>query len=321
MSALGKLLYKYYFKPKGARSFLNKFGGEENYQQMIAAEKNMKKYALNNLVIDSGFSDAGQFKINFLTGDNFIHQTLFCTYSFFKFLTVEESNNFCVNYYSDGTLSNFNIEILKTKFPNIKVIDSNEMSKAMQENLPESRFPYLNKNVSKFPLFKKLVYPHIKTTGLSTFFDSDMLFYKRPKEFIDWLYSQSLSGSEAFCIQDVKRSYGYRDSQILKAYPNPIINNLNSGMYSLYSESIDFNFVEKLIKDLETRFGSNYLAEQLITAILLEKSLGVHIAPKSEYIVFPTKGQIESSSGTLHHYVDESKEGYFKYAWKQMIES
>ena len=92
-------------------------------------------------------------------------------------------------------------------------------------------------------------------------------------------------------------------------------------MYSLFSECIDFNFVEKLIKDLETRFGSNYLAEQLITAILLEKSPGVHIAPKSEYIVFPTKGQIESSSGTLHHYVDESKEGYFKYAWKQMIES
>jgi hypothetical protein len=319
MSVFGRLLYKYYYKPKGAKEALNKFGGEANYNQMIMAEQSMKKHALNNLIIDSGFNSNGRFKINFLTSDHLIHQTLFCTYSFFKFLTFEESLDFSVSYYSDGTLSDSTIEILQKKFPNIKVVGSKEMQIRISNNLPENIFPYLNKNVSEFPLFKKLVYPHINNTGLSTFFDSDMLFYKRPSEFIEWLYKQRSRGSEAFCIQDVKRSYGYKVSQISKAYHKPIINNINSGMYSIYSESVDFIFIEKLIKDLETRFGKNYLAEQLVTAILLEKSKNLHIAPKSEYIVFPTNEQIEGPVGTLHHYVDTSKEWYFKYAWKQIV--
>ncbi|MCO5947679.1 hypothetical protein [Mucilaginibacter flavidus] len=319
MSVIGKLIYRLYFQRKNARATLKKFGGEKNYLGMLAAEQEMKSYALNDLEINSGFSFNGKFKINFLTGDRFIHQTLFCTYSYFKFLTPAESGNFSVNYYSDGTLSGATLAILKKRFPNIRVIDVDQTKLAIQSRLPESEFPYLNKKINALPLFKKLIYPHLENDGLSAFFDSDMLFIKKPIEFLNWLHEKYDQSNRAFGIHDVSRSYGYSESEILKIWPIPVRNNINSGMYALYSERMDFSFIESMVKAFEDNFGSQYYLEQLITAIILEKSTDLYLAPKSSYIVLPTEDQVENQIGTLHHYVDESKEFYFKKSWKKQV--
>ena len=42
------------------------------------------------------------------------------------------------------------------------------------------------------------------------------------------------------------------------------------------------------------------------------------ILPGDEYIVNPDIGLINNKTGALHHYVDLSKEGYFKKAWKMI---
>jgi len=44
----------------------------------------------------------------------------------------------------------------------------------------------------------------------------------------------------------------------------------------------------------------------------------LYVASKSEYIVLPTEEQVDNQTGTLHHYVNESKEVYFKKAWKML---
>ena len=319
MSIIGKLVYKLYFQRKNELATVKKFGGKSNYLSMLASEQEMKAYALNNLIIESNFNNEGKFKINFLTGDRFIHQTLFCTYSFFRFLTPDESSNFSVHYYSDGTLSAASIDILKTRFPNIRVIGFDETMTAVRNQLPKSSFPYLSKKIETHPLFKKLIYPHLNNIGLSTFFDSDMLFIKRPVEFLYWLFKVDINKNQAFCIQDVSRSYGYSESEILKILPAPIQNDINSGMYTIYSEQIDFLFIENLVKEFEKNFGSQYYLEQLITAIILEKTESLFVAPKTEYIVLPAYEQIKNEIGTLHHYVNESKEFYFKEGWKKQV--
>lgn len=319
MSIIGKLIYRLYFQQKSKKATVKKFGGKKNYLKMLKAEEEMKQYALNNLTIANKFSSDGKFRINFLTGDRFIHQTLFCTYSFFKFLTPAETNDFTVNYFSDGTLSDSTIAILNKNFSSIRIITHEQIKREMEKYLPRTEYPYLNQKVETLPLFKKLVYPHLKSQGSSTFFDSDMLFIKRPEEFINWLYKDGGTGSQAFCIQDVKRSYGYSDSEILQVWPSPLKNNINSGMYSISSENVNFSFVENLVNNFENRFGSQYYMEQLITAIILEKSGQLSVAPISEYIVLPDNEQIVGQIGTLHHYVNESKEFYFKESWRRQV--
>lgn len=319
MSIIGRLIYKLYFQPQNKQAIIKKFGGKSNYLSMLAAEQEMKLFALSDLVIKSNFNYKGRFKINFLTGDQFIHQTLFCTYSFFKFLTWDESSDFSVNYYSDGTLSASTLETLKERFPQIKVIGFDETLIALRDLLPQTLYPTLNKKIDTLPLFKKLIYPHLNNNGLSTFFDSDMLFIKKPVDFLNWLYKDQNFKNHAFCIQDVHRSYGYSDSEILKIWPVKLRYNINSGMYSICSENMDFLFIENLIQEFEAQFGSQYYLEQLITAIILEKSGNLFVAPKAEYIVLPTHEQIKNQSGTLHHYVNESKEFYFKESWKKQL--
>ncbi|MDB5143945.1 MAG: glycosyl transferase [Mucilaginibacter sp.] len=320
MSFTGKLLYKLYYQPRNLRDTFRRFGGKANYLSMLAAEQEMKLYALNQLVIKSNFNNDGKFKISFLTGDKFIHQTLFCTYSFFKFLTWEESSNFSVNYYDDGTLNKETIAVLATRFPNIRVIGFDETAVTIQDQLPKSSFPCLLNKVETHPLFKKLIYPHLKKDGLLTFFDSDMLFIKKPVEFLNWLYSVNDDKTQAFCIHDVRRSYGYSESEILKIWHRAVQNDINSGMYSIFSEHIDFLFIENLVKEFERNFGSEYYLEQLITAIILEKTGNLFTAPKTQYIVLPDNEQIKKQCGTLHHYVNESKELYFKESWKKQVQ-
>jgi hypothetical protein len=319
MSILGKLIYQLYYHPKGKKAIIEKFGGKQNYLEMLAAEQEMKKYALMELRIDSNFNKEGQFKLNFLTGDNFIHQTLFCTYSFFKFLTPQESANFSVCYYSDGTLSDPVAAALHARFPQIKVITFQESKAALRDHLPQSRFPYLNKKVNSLPLFKKLIYPHLDNKGSAIFFDSDMLFLKRPEVFLNWLFQKGSSKEHTFCILDVERCYGYTDQQIRKVWPDEVKNNINSGMYAIFSEHMDLPFIEGLVKEFEGRYGSQYYLEQLVTAIVLEKTGNLFVAPPSEYIVLPSQYQIQAQTGTLHHYVNQSKELYFKESWRKQL--
>lgn len=321
MSVLGKLIYQLYYQPKGKRAIIKKFGGSRNYSQMLKAEQAMKVYALNDLKIDADLSPQGKFKINFLTGDRFIHQTLFCTYSFFKYLEQYEAADFSVNYYDDGTLGAGLTAALKKRAPQVRVITSGETERIIAEHLPQSKYPYLNKNVRMFPLFKKLIYPNLGNEGLLTFFDSDMLFLDRPVEFLDWLFAVGTNTDKAFCIQDVQRSYGYTDAEILRLWPKAIHHDINSGMYTLHSKNMDWEFIEELAKQLEQHYGPHYYMEQLITAILLERSGDLMAAPKSKYIVFPSYEQIQHQTGTLHHYVNESKEYYFKEGWKRQIRS
>jgi hypothetical protein len=189
----------------------------------------------------------------------------------------------------------------------------------LTEHLPASKYPYLNKNVRMFPLFKKLIYPNLGSEGLLTFFDSDMLFLDRPTEFLNWLAGVGTSTDKAFCIQDVQRSYGYTDEEISRLWPKAIPHNINSGLYALHSTNLDWEFIEELAKQFEQNYGPHYYMEQLITAILLERTGNLLAAPKSKYIVFPSYEQIQNQTGILHHYVNESKEFYFKEGWKRQI--
>ncbi|WP_428328409.1 hypothetical protein [Mucilaginibacter sp.] len=319
MSFIGKLVYKLYFEKKSKQATIKKFGGKQNYLNMLAAEQEMKAYALNKLTIKSDFTPDGKFKLNFLTGDKFIHQSLFCTYSFFRHLSADEAKTFSVNYYSDGSLSDATSAILKTRFPKIKVISFEESMAAVNAVLSTAAFPYLTKKIETLPLFKKMIFPHLSNKGPAIFFDSDMLFIHKPTAFLNWLNEHGDIADHTLCIQDVQRSYGYTDAEILKIWPVPIKNDVNSGMYAMHSEKMDLPFIENMIKEFDTQLGTQYYMEQLITGILLEKSGNLFVAPPSDYIVSPTTEQIIKQEGVLHHYVNESKEFYFKESWKQQL--
>lgn len=319
MSIIGSLLYKLYYKPKGKKDIVSKFGGKDNYKLMLKGEDEMRKYTFTNLKIDYEHNSNCRYKINFLTGEKYIHQSLFCIHSFISFLSDDEKLDFSISFYDDGSLTTSTLDFLKTNHPAIKVIPAKETLVQINKVLPAKNYPFIHKKIKDYPFIKKLLYPHINNSGINCLFDSDMLFVKRPSFLLDWLKANGENKAKALGMLDVKRFYGYNDSEIRTIWPKNISNNINSGMYAIHTENVNFDLMEDLIQKFETSYGPNYYLEQMITAILLENSGDLDIVPQPDYIVLPAKAQILERQGTLHHYVDTSKEWYFKEAWKAAI--
>ena len=316
---MGEFFYKIYYRPIGRRATIRKFGGKKNYHLIAKGEREMRNYVFSSLKVKQPFKGNQKFKINFLTGELFIHQTLFCVYSFFKFLSEEEKGEFLISFYDDGTLTEPTLQFLRSNFSFINIITNDVSLKEINAKLPSDQYPFIYKKLACYPQIKKLVCVHINNEGLNSFFDSDMLFMEKPTEFISWLTQESSSVNNSFCIQDIQRNYGYNDDAIRKIWPGGISNNINAGMYAVNTSKIDFALIEYLIKNFETDYGSSYYLEQLLTAIILESSENLHIASKKDYLVFPTKDEVHNPTAVLHHYVDLSKEYYFKEAWLKVI--
>ncbi|GAA3956287.1 hypothetical protein GCM10022246_07800 [Pedobacter ginsengiterrae] len=322
MSFLGKLLYKYYYRPIEKRDTIKRYGGKIKYTEMLDGEAEMRNYAFDKLAFSSPFNNFGKFKLNFLTGEKFIHQTLFCIYSFSKWLTYEEAKNFSISLYDDKSLKKKTIELLKAKFPQLQIFTYNETVEKVKNKFPKNDYPYINKKITELFFFNKLFFLHSENDpGLKVYLDSDMLFVNRPSDFLNWLTLNYGNSNSAFAIEDIMRSYGYDQSQIENIAKKTIDHQINAGFYGLHTKNVNFDEIERLIKDIEENYGSSYYMEQFITSLLLTSQKNLTVFPRTDYIVWPSPTDIHFQNGALHHYVDISKYGYFTKAWKKIIKN
>jgi hypothetical protein len=249
-----------------------------------------------------------------------MHQTLFCIYSFCKFLTEEERSQFAYRVYDDGSLSPALFQTVRERFPFVEIVPYTEMLAKVKAKLPVKDFPYLHTKLKLYPIIYKLVFVHLFGKGPQPILDSDMLFVRRPDELIDWIKSMDSLRDETFYIQDLGRYYGYSDVLMESIAGPKLPAMINGGLYILQSEKIDFAEIESLIRELEEAEGSQYYLEQALIAILASRYKKQVTASKSRYIVGPSKEDVHEQKGVLHHFVNTSKEFYFKEGWRKAIE-
>ncbi|HEY9196862.1 MAG TPA: hypothetical protein VIM77_11375, partial [Mucilaginibacter sp.] len=113
---------------------------------------------------------------------------------------------------------------------------------------------------------------------------------------------------------DYVESYGY-SSKLMESLTGEKIKPLiNVGAIGLSSQAINWHEVERWVKELEAREGKTYYLEQAITAMIIGNAPAIPL-PAREYVVNPKS----TATCVLHHYVDLSKEYYYKLAWRQFI--
>lgn len=217
-------------------------------------------------------------------------------------------------FVDDGTLTDSLIKQIKTQFPGCTIKTSAEIEAGIKKHLPVAKYPVLNKKRAIYPHIKKLTDVHAGSSGWKIVLDSDMLFFKYPTEIINWLDNPE----QPFFLYDPVLSYHYSIPLMEKLAANAIIPNLNVGAIGLKSESIDWDKLEQWISELEEKEGTNYLLEQALSAMLAAGKPTI-IATQEDYIVMPGKAEVEHPAGTLHHYVAQSKEWYYKTAWQKVI--
>ncbi|MFS2187569.1 hypothetical protein ACCC92_12905 [Mucilaginibacter sp. Mucisp84] len=249
--------------------------------------------------------------IYFLTGKNYLYQTLYCIQSLIKSTAAQ----FKFVLVDDGSFNAALMERVAKQLPGAQVITVKQIGENLQNTLPEARYPYLHKKRAVYPHIKKLTDVHtIPGDDWKLVLDSDMLFWHEPREIITWLCAPQ----QPLHMIDCTEAYGYSRQLMEQLTGAPVKPLLNVGAIGLKSEAIDWDKLENWVKTLEEQEGTSYYLEQALSAMMIADT-DAAVLKAGDYIVNPGPDQIKNKTGILHHYVDLSKEGYFKQAWKHFL--
>jgi len=245
--------------------------------------------------------------IYFLTGKNYLYQTLFCIQSLAK-VSSEKFNFILVD---DGSFDDKLIDRIKKQLPEATIIKKENITSRLNDILPESSYPILNQKRKVYAHIKKLTDIHcLPGNDWKLVLDSDMLFWDEPKEIVEWLKAP---GTPLHMI-DCDNAYGYSIPFMEDICTTAIKMRINVGTIGLNSTQIYWDKVEYWIGALENNHGTSYYLEQALTAMLIGDKQTVAL-DANEYIVNPDK----HSRGKLHHYVDLSKALYFNEMWQKLV--
>ena len=293
-----------YRHPKARLKRFKRFGGYLNYREINRYSEQMK---LSSGDLPPVRSYAQGLSIYFLTGKKYLYQTLFCIQSLVK----HSDEKFSFILVDDGSFNKGLISRIHRQLPGSTIITQEMIAQNLEKYLPERLYPYLHHKRKEYPHIKKLTDIHtIPDNPFKLVLDSDMLFWDEPKEIINWLKNPD----RPLHMVDCDKSYGY-SAELMEALCGARVRPLiNVGAIGLNISQINWNHIEHWTKTLEEKEGKTYFLEQALSAMIIGNDNSVILNP-GDYIVNPN----EEAKGVLHHYVDLSKEFYFKRAWQQFI--
>jgi len=301
------VLYRY---PKSWYTRIRNFGGLMNYQRMLKSQKLMRKAYMQ---VNEMVSYKDGLTIYFLTGKNYIDQTVFCIAS----LTNVSNEKFNFILIDDGSFDNYLIDLISSKIKDITIIRKNELDSVLSHKFPENRYPFLNQKRREYAHIKKLLDVHsINREDWKLVLDSDMLFWKEPTEIIEWLKNPETPIHMIDCIE----AYGYTKTLIDELAATTVQNKINVGVIGLNSNKLNWDKIESWIMQLESTEGKSYYLEQALTAMIIGDQDAIKLNTR-DYIVSPSKNNVIHETGILHHYVDTSKAHYFNIAWKKILQN
>ena len=299
-----KIINKLYRYPKAEWKRIQQFGGYFSYQKMMRNRGLMEQASISLPPVNS-YPDGLQ--IYFLTGEKFLYQTLFCIAS----LSKVSAEKFKFTLVDDGSFTEELIKRINRQLPGAEIITKAVIEQNLEEKLPEKDYPVLRRKRREYPHIKKLIDIQTLTTPeWKLVLDSDMLFFNEPLAMINWLKNPANPLHMIDCVE----SYGYSNNLMEKLTGHKIPEKINVGAIGLNNKNINWENVESWVGQMEDQEGRSYYLEQALSAMLVAGN-DCTVLGKDEYIVNPDEETILKKKGTLHHYVDLSKKGYYNTAW------
>jgi len=254
-------------------------------------------------------AQSGAPEIVFLTGRRFWPQTAFCFWS----LSHHSQRSFTPVFIDDGSFDEALRAECQRLFPGARLPRSEELDARLAASLPSARFPALIGQRRTYLHLRKITDAHAGVSGWRLVLDSDMLFFRRPDALLAWCDQPE----KPIHMIDVQDAYGYPNATLTTLARQPIPEKINVGVCGLRSETIDWEKLEWWCAQLLARHGTSYYLEQALIALLLSGQETTTL-PTTDYRLMPTESECRTPKAVLHHYVAESKRGYFRHAWKQV---
>jgi hypothetical protein len=248
-------------------------------------------------------------EVCFLTGQRFWFQTAFCFWSLFH----NAGRPLRAVFVDDGTFNDRLREECSRMFPGSRVLDAGAIAASLDRHLPAARFPVLRARRLEYPNLRKLTDIHAGERGWRLVLDSDMLFFRRPELLLSWLDAPG----RPLYMTDLQDAYGYSQALMESLAGQPIPHRLNVGLCGLCSDEIDWDKLESWCRRLQDAEGTSYYQEQALVAMLLAGRQCLVASPEG-YRLMPDDNEARHPTAVMHHYVDRSKRGYFRHAWRHL---
>lgn len=253
---------------------------------------------------------AGQpMELHLLTGRRFWYQTAFCLWSFAR----NAGRPLAPIIYDDGTMAEEYRTPLARLFPAARFVSQPETLSRLDACLPTTRFPVLRERWLNYPNIRKLIDPHLGSTGWKLVLDSDLLFFRRPEFLLGWLDAPD----RPLHAVDCETSYGYSRPLMNQLAGTPVAELVNVGLTGLNSGELDWARLEYWCRTLIDRESTSYYLEQALIAMLVA-GRPCAIAPATDYVTLPMPPEAMACSSVMHHYVAQSKRWYYQQNWQKL---
>jgi len=309
MSFAGRTLYRVWHAPIGKTRALLEAGLINSFRTAVG-RRAMEKAAQRLPLLAPASGEA--IELHLLTGRRFWYQTAFCLWTF----AHHARRPVVPILYDDGTLDDTLLRPLRRLFPSFRLVSHTEAVAQLDRHLPVSRFPILRERWVNYPNLRKLIDPHLASTGWKLVIDSDLLFFRSPAFLLDWLTAPA----HPLHAIDCETSYGYSRSKLEQLADAPLAELVNVGLCGLNSSELDWEKIESWCRALIRAEGTHYYLEQALVAMLVA-GRPCAIAPAADYVTRPLLPEAHDCRAVMHHYVADSKRWYFQRNWHHAIAS
>lgn len=307
---LGRLAYLAWHRPRAALARSRREGGP--LEQWIDARGRRAMQAAAAALPPQPAVRAGAPEVAFLTGRKYWYQTALCCWTLRRHAPADLRPVF----FDDGTFdAALRAEALRV-FPGALLQGRTEVEARLDATLPARLFPTLRAHREPYVHLRKLTDIHAGMTGWRVVLDSDMLFFREPTALLQWLASPAVP----LHMTDVQNSYGYDGGVLTRLAGRALPPRLNVGICGLRSDALDWNQLEAWCAELLSAHGSSYYLEQALVALWLSRGATQPLAAP-DYRVMPTEDECRAPTAVMHHYVDQSKRGYFRHAWRRALQA
>lgn len=302
---LGRLFYLSYYRPIGWIERSIREGGPIEQWRDYRGRSAMRKVVRDLPALTAPPVDAPE--ICFLTGQKYWYQTALCFWSL-RYYSGIDLRPVLID---DGTFDSSLREEVQRMFPGAEILERSQIEHALDACLPREKFPMLRLQRMTYLHLRKLTDAHAGREGWRLVLDSDMLFFHRPDALMRWIAAPE----QPIHMLDVANAYGYPAATLEDLASRKVPDRINVGICGLRSDALDWEKLEWWTSELLARHGTSYYLEQALTALLLAGETSVQL-PSESYLLMPDERECRNPRAAMHHYVAESKRGYFRHAWR-----
>lgn len=213
--------------------------------------------------------------------------------------------------HDDGTLPEEGRATLERLFASARVIRRAEADAVMEKAL--RAFPFCADYRAAHPLALKLFdIPHFTAGERYMMFDSDLLFFRHPREILDWANAEN---DECWFNEDVKEgalisAADARDDLGVRPWPR-----VNSGLGLIYKPAIDLDFLDRALAVTPILSGHIWRVEQTLYMLCAARHGKGGLLPKTYEV---SLGRHAAEDAIARHYVGAVRDRFYSEGLKRL---